>query len=61
MNLAPKRIRTGKAKLTPDQVLEMRALRATGITLRELSEKYGVAIPTVYDATTKHRNWKSLH
>lgn len=46
-------------KLIAAQVLEMRALRAKGHTLRSLADRYGIGDPTVHRITTG-KSWKHL-
>ncbi len=45
-----------QAKVTEDQVREIRRLRATGALLKELAMQFGISIPTVCTITTR-RNW----
>lgn len=40
------------AKLTVDQVREIRRLRAAGVTARELGDRFGVSLGAIYHAAT---------
>jgi DNA invertase Pin-like site-specific DNA recombinase len=44
-------------KLTEEQVGEMRELRARGLTLREIAERYGVSISTTCNIVNR-KTWK---
>lgn len=48
------------AKLTANDVREMRALYGHGFTLRGLADKFGVSNVSVYNAVTR-RTWKSVN
>lgn len=39
-----------KPKLTPEQVVEVKALRANGATIVALAAQYHVSVPTIYKA-----------
>jgi uncharacterized protein YjcR len=47
------------AKVTEDQVREMRELRQKGMLLRELAEKYGLSKIGVHQIVRRHR-WKHV-
>jgi DNA invertase Pin-like site-specific DNA recombinase len=47
------------AKLTADNVREIRAMHADGYTLRELAAKFGVSNVSVYNAVAR-KTWKHL-
>ena len=49
----------GNAKLTADNVLELRKLHADGATLRQLAGKFGVSNVSVYNAVS-HKTWRNL-
>lgn len=49
----------GRAKMTAEQVLELRKLRAAGATYRELAARYGVAYSTARAASVGRR-WTHL-
>jgi len=50
----------GNAKITPAQVLEIRALcEAGGLTLRQIASRYGLYRGTVY-LIARRRAWKSV-
>lgn len=51
--------RHGNAKLTADNVRELRWLYANGATFRQLGEKFGVSNVSVFNAVTR-RTWKHL-
>ena len=48
--------RGGMAKMTADQVKEMRQLRATGVIYRELAHKFGLCIATTSEICTR-KTW----
>ena len=49
----------GNAKLTGDNVRELRSLHADGATLRQLADKFGVSNVTVYNAVSG-KTWRHL-
>lgn len=51
--------KASKAKLTRDQVLEVRALRKTGLTLAAIANKFGITNQSV-DYIVKYRNWRHV-
>lgn len=48
-----------RAKVTADDVREMRRLRSQGMIYREIGERYGVCYGAVYDAV-RGKNWKHI-
>ena len=52
-------IRTRNAKVTADQVIEIRRLKESGISTAALSREFGVARSTI-DAIVNRRNWKDI-
>lgn len=50
----------GNAKLTADNVRELRSLYVHGATLRQLGEKFGVSNVSIYNAVSG-RTWRHLH
>ncbi len=48
-----------KAKLTPDQVIDIRRRRAEGERLISLANKFNISIPAVYSIVTR-KNWKHI-
>jgi hypothetical protein len=50
----------GNAKLTADNVRELRSLYIDGATLRQLGEKFGVSNVSIYNAVSG-RTWRHLH
>lgn len=50
---------SGTAKLNPDAVVEMRALRAAGESLDMLAERFGVGRTTV-DCACRRKTWKHV-
>jgi uncharacterized protein YjcR len=49
----------GNAKLTTDNVRELRSLYAAGATLRQLAEKFGVSNVSIYNAVSG-KTWRHL-
>lgn len=49
----------GNAKLTSDNVKEMRWLYANGSTLRQLAAKFGVSNVSIYNAVSG-KTWRHL-
>ena len=49
----------GNAKLTADNVRELRALYADGSTLRQLADKFGVSNVSIYNAVAG-RTWRRV-
>ena len=49
----------GNAKLTADNVRELRSLYADGSTLRQLADKFGVSNVSVYNAVSG-KTWRHL-
>ena len=49
----------GNAKLTGENVRELRSLYADGATLRELADKFGVSNVSIYNAVSG-RTWRHL-
>lgn len=49
----------GNAKLTADNVRELRWLYADGATLRQLAEKFGVSNVSIYNAVSG-KTWRHL-
>lgn len=49
----------GMARLTDEQVLEMRRLRATGMTCEEIGKRFGVGVEHAHAVVTG-RTWKHL-
>ncbi len=49
----------GNAKLTADNVRELRGLYADGATLRHLAEKFGVSNVSIYNAVSG-TTWRHL-
>ena len=49
----------GNAKLTGDNVRELRVLHANGATLRQLAEKFGVSNVSIYNAVSG-KTWRHL-
>jgi DNA invertase Pin-like site-specific DNA recombinase len=49
----------GNAKLTGDNVREIRSLYADGATLRQLAEKFSVSNVSVYNAVSG-KTWRHL-
>jgi len=47
------------AKLTLEQVHEIRSLASTGMPNREISERFGISYATVWEIVTR-RTWRSL-
>ncbi len=54
-----KGIRNHKARLTPEDIETIRDERARGVPLRELAERYGVALTTI-SAVARGENWKHI-
>lgn len=48
------------AKLTPAQVLEIRALHHAGATQRQLAGRFGVAPTTIYNIVGRQTTWRWL-
>lgn len=48
-----------EAKLTAENVRDMRRLHAHGFTFRRLAEKYGVSNVSIYNAVTR-RTWRHV-
>lgn len=55
----PQGERSGHARLTREQVVEIRSRRSTGEILRVLAADYGVGLTTIH-AITSGRNWRHL-
>jgi DNA-binding XRE family transcriptional regulator len=51
--------RMWKSKLTQDGVREIRALRASGMTLRQLAQRYGVWRTTI-ESVLYGKTWKGI-
>lgn len=51
--------KSGMAKLTNDDVMEIRELRSTGILLQDLSNLFGVT-KSVISNVANHKSWKHL-
>ena len=49
----------GNAKLTADNVRELRSLHADGATLRQLADKFGVSNVSIYNAVAG-RTWRRV-
>ncbi len=49
----------GNAKLTADNVRDLRRLYADGATLRQLGDKFGVSNVSVYNAVSG-KTWQNL-
>jgi len=49
--------KNGRARLTEEQVKEIRALCGSGVTQKSVAERFGVATSTVW-AITSGRNWR---
>lgn len=49
-----------KAKVTEQDVRDIRALRAGGALYREITERYGIKAPALHDMTTR-KTWKHVH
>lgn len=48
-----------RAKLTPDEVLAIRAQREHGASVIDLAEQYEVSVRTIYNVLTR-QSWKRL-
>jgi lambda repressor-like predicted transcriptional regulator len=55
----PSTWRPGRAKLSPDQVMNIRYAHATGTSQAALARRYGVSQPTISDLV-RGRSWKHL-
>jgi DNA invertase Pin-like site-specific DNA recombinase len=49
----------GNAKLTAENVRELRSLYSDGATLRQLADKFGVSNVSIYNAVSG-KTWRSL-
>lgn len=52
-------VRHGSSKLTPDAVLEIRALRAAGVVQRKIAKRFGISQTHVRDVISG-RNWSHV-
>ena len=51
--------KSGMAKLTNEDVIEIRKLRSSGILLQELSDLFGVTKSVISNVAT-HKSWKHV-
>ena len=52
--------RAGRAKLTSDEVIEIRNTPYGYRVVQRLAKRFGVSAHTILDLRHKHRNWKHI-